>query len=202
MALLMTSDQMIDIAKSAGIQLHDEPTSTANLYTWTDSEGNNLYIGKAASTRRHDDEAYWKTLDHTTKIYSGIVALLSENNAKSRPLRHDPAMFEPGPLQHHVEQEGWAGGAIDSVLERLRQPDGAPTTEEVEQILVRLHIRTGRLIGNSQFASQWESPIGSFSDTVAVLAADVARHSGILPFRTAVATAGVEAVATDQHSDR
>lgn len=180
MAKLMTSDQMIDIATGVGIHLADAPTATANLYTWTDPEGHNLYVGKARSKKRHADEAMWKTRDHTTEILSGITALLSENDAMSRPLFYDPASFDPELLQRHVTTEHWEGGAIDSVLERLRRTDGAPTVEEVEQILVRLHIRTGRLLGNSQFASQWETPIGSFTDTVAVLATDAARRSGIL----------------------
>ena len=198
MVQLMTTDQMIAIADGVGIDLADAPLETANLYTWTDPDRRVLYVGKATSRKRHDDEMRWKTdLDHTSQIVSGFVALLVENDAERRTLRYDPATFDPAPLVRHAEAEGWQGAAIDRVLDRCRREDGAPTVEEVEEILVRLHVRTGRLIGNSQFASQWETPIGSFTDTVAVLAADAARSNGILPARTTVATEGVDAVETD-----
>jgi hypothetical protein len=76
-----------------------------------------------------------------------------------------------------------AAGAINLVLSRLKE-ETPPTVEEVEQILVRTHIRTGRLIGNSQFASQWETPIGTYPDTLAALVADAARTLNIIPQRT------------------
>ena len=193
MVQLMTSDQMIAIAEGIGIHLEDAPTSIANLYAWTDPDRHVLYVGKASSKRRHDEEQRWRSLDNRSEIVSGFVALLAENDAQPHPLRYDPADFDPAPLTRHVGTEGWEGKAIDTVLERCRRQDGAPTVEEVEQILVRLHVRTGRLIGNSQFASQWETPIGSFTDTVAALAADAARSTGILPARTIVATEGIEA---------
>jgi len=193
----MTSDQMIEIVDGAGIRLKDAPIENANLYTWADPDCHNLYVGKASSKKRHDDEMRWKNVDHTREIVSGFVALLVENHAHRRTLRYDPATFDPAPLVQHVEAEGWNGSAIDGVLDRCVREDGAPTLEEVEAILVRLHIRTGRLIGNSQYASQWETPIGSFTDTVAVLAADAARSSGILPARTTVSTEGIDATDSD-----
>ena len=190
----MTIDQMIAIAAGAGIRLEDAPPETANLYAWTDPELHILYVGKASSKRRLDEEGRWKSRDHTNEIVSGFVALLAENDAQPHPLRYDPAAFSPASLTRHVRAEGWEGKAIDTVLERCQRQDGAQTVEEVEQILVRLHVRTGRLIGNSQYASQWETPIGSFTDTVAALAADAARSAGILPARTVVATKGIDAV--------
>lgn len=201
MVQLMTSDEMIAIAQGIGIHLEDAPTNAANLYAWTDPDQHVLYVGKASSKRRHDEEMRWKSLDYTSEIVSGFVALLAENDARQRPLRYDPSTFDPAPLAQHVAAEGWKGKAIDTVLERCRRQDGAPTVEEVEQILVRLHVRTGRLIGNSQYASQWETPIGSFTDTVAVLAADTARSTGILPARTVVATQGIDASESDGAPD-
>lgn len=201
MAQLMTIDQMTAIAAGAGIHLEYAPPEAANLYAWSDPDQHVLYVGKASSRRRHDDEQRWKNLDHTNRIVSGIAALLSENDAQPHHFRYGPAAFDPAVLAQHVKAEGWEGNAIDSVLERLRDESGAPTPEEVEGILVRLHVRTGRLIGNSQYASQWETPIGSFTDTVAVLAADAARATGVLPARTVVATEGIDAVETGGSSD-
>jgi hypothetical protein len=50
-------------------------------------------------------------------------------------------------------------------------PSGAILPEEqVEKLLVRIVVRYGVPIGNSQFASQWEKPIGTVPDTLAALA--------------------------------
>lgn len=201
MAQLMTIDQMIAIAAGVGIRLEDAPPETANLYAWTDPELHVLYVGKASSKRRLDDEQRWKGLDHANRIVSGFATLLSENDAQPHYFRYEPADFDRAMLTQHVRTQGWEGNAIDSVLERLRDEGGAPAPEEVEGILVRLHVRTGRLIGNSQYASQWETPIGSFTDTVAALAADAARATGVLPERTVVATEGIDAVETGGYSE-
>lgn len=37
---------------------------------------------------------------------------------------------------------------------------------------------TGRLIGNPQFASQWERSVNELPSVIALLAADIARESG------------------------
>lgn len=192
MAKLMKCDQLLESAARAGIRLVDAAIRESNLYVFTDPEEHTIYIGKAASQARHRDEARWATLDYESQIVAGFTALINENEARSRPLRYDPASFDFDLLRTHIAVENWTGGAVDIVTARLdaKQP---PTVEEVEQILIRIHVRTGRLIGNSQFASQWENPIGSFADTVAVLAADAARTSGIFPRQTTVATEGVEA---------
>jgi hypothetical protein len=193
MAKLMDFEQLIKITAAAGITLDEVPIEDANLYVLVDPGGEDIYVGKSASKRRHNEEEQWKkNLDYEQEIVSGFVALAAENNTQRRPLRYDPEKFDPSKLKMHIAAERWSGAAIDTVVERLDEKI-PPTPEEVEQILIRIHIRTGRLIGNSQYASQWETPIGAFTDTVAVLAADAARISGVLPRRTTVATEGVDA---------
>ncbi|MEH0110357.1 hypothetical protein V6N00_11650 [Tersicoccus sp. MR15.9] len=183
MAKLMTIDELVAIASGAGITLVRAPRESANLYVWVDQQGHDLYVGTAASVKRYRDEERFAGLDHEQDIVSGFVALVAENEAEQEPLSNDPAAFKPSVLRDHVIAESWSGPAIDGVVERLARGE-APTVGEVEQILIRIHIRTGRLIGNAQFASQWEAPIGSFADTVAALATDAARVSGVLPRRT------------------
>lgn len=76
-------------------------------------------------------------------------------------------------------QGSWEGGSFDALRQRI-ESGIPPTAEEIEEFLVRIHIRAGCLIGNSQYASQWENPIGRFADTLAVLAVDSARVNGIV----------------------
>lgn len=180
LAQLMTIDQLKGVAAGAGILLADAPLQEANLYVLVDPEGNDLYVGKAASKVRHLNEERWKTLEYIDEIRSGIVSLMVENEARRRALRYDSGSFDASKLKTHISAYRWSGGAIDTVLERLIDEGGSPTVEEIEEILVRIHIRAGRLIGNSQFASQWETPIGSFTDTVAALAVHAARISGVI----------------------
>jgi hypothetical protein len=183
MAQLMSIDQLLNSAAAVGIHLEEATVDNANLYVITDPEGINLYIGKASSKRRHLEEDTWKEMDYETEIVSGFPILAAENDAQRRPLFYSPDGFDGKKLRDHITQHEWSGGAINLVLSRLEE-EAPPTVEEIEQILIRTHIRTGRLIGNSQFASQWETPIGTYPDTLAALVADAARTLGIIPQRT------------------
>lgn len=178
MAHVLPAAHLITIAHAVGIPLIESGDGNSNLYLIVDDQGNDLYIGKAASSRRHREEDGWSSMDHTKSILSGFVALWRENNARRLCIDYNAGAFVPAAALSIIE--GWEGGAIDSVRARLEEGE-APTVEEVEEILVRIHIRAGRLIGNSVFASQWENPIGRFPDTMAVLAVDAARVSGLIP---------------------
>ncbi|MGY5766566.1 hypothetical protein ACXET9_15370 [Brachybacterium sp. DNPG3] len=180
MAPVLRFEDLLAIARTVGIALEEAPPEDANLYVIVDDQDVDLYVGKAASVRRHAEEKRFSNLDHTREILSGFVALWRENSARSRGLSYDPAAFDPTAALAIIAREGWGGGACDGLGERHRIAQ-APTVEEVEKVLVRIHIRAGRLIGNSQFGSQWESPIGSYTDTLAALAVDAARTAGILP---------------------
>lgn len=192
MAQLMSIDQLLNATAAVGIHLEEATVDIANLYVMVDPDGINLYIGKAASKRRHNDEDNWRRLDYEKYIISGFPVLITENKAKRRPIRYRPERFDGNALMEHVTKHGWQGGAIDIVTARIHE-NAPPTVEEVEKILIRTHIRTGRLIGNSQFASQWETPIGTYSDTVAALVADAARTFGIIPQRTDKGVEGTDA---------
>lgn len=185
MAKIMKVDDLRLIAEGAGIELVSVDLSDeahANLYVMVDSELNDLYVGKAASIRRHLEEDAWKSLDYECRIVSGFVALMGENDASRWPLSYSPESFDGTKLLSHINAEQWHGKSIDLVIGRLTNAE-PPTLEEVEQILIRIHVRAGCLIGNSQFGSQWEGPIGSFCDTMAVLATDAAYAAGVLPPR-------------------
>lgn len=182
MAKLMLIDQLLKATAAIGIYLEDTDYDTANLYVIVDPDGINLYVGKAASKRRHLDEDKWKELDYENNIVSGYPALIAENDAQRRPFLYNAEKFHGQSMRDHIVKHKWGGTAINTVVNRLDEGI-SPTVAEVEKILVRTHIRTGRLIGNSQFASQWETPIGTYSDTVAALVADAARTLGIIPQR-------------------
>lgn len=183
MVQLMSIDQLLESAAAVGIHLEQDTVDNANLYVITDPAGINLYIGKAASKRRHLEEDSWKELDYEANIVSGFPILAAENDARRHPLAFKPSDFHSERLQQHITKFKWSGKGIDLVQGRISSHT-PPTVEEIEQILIRTHIRTGRLIGNSQYASQWENPIGTYADTVAALVADAARVYGIIPQRT------------------
>lgn len=179
MAHVLPAAHLIKIAHAVGIPLSESVDSNSNLYLIVDDQGNDLYVGKAASSKRHREEDGWSSMDHTKSILSGFISLWRENNARRLCIDYDDGAFDPAAALSIIEREGWGGGAIDSARARLEDGE-APTVEEVEEILVRIHIRAGRLIGNSDRASQWEKPIGRFADTMAALAVDAARDSGLI----------------------
>ncbi|WGW10608.1 hypothetical protein LWF01_10705 [Saxibacter everestensis] len=179
MVITMNLRKLIDIALCGGIALKEVESEAANLYAWTTAELDLLYVGKAASKKRIEDEKHWVQLDHTRQICSGIVPLLKENQAELHPLCYEHQRFAPRRMLATIQEGGWSGPSIAKTLSRLG--DGpAPSVEEVEQVMVRIAVRTGSLIGNAQFASQWEGPIGTFVDTVAALAVDAARSDQIV----------------------
>lgn len=183
MALLMNIGTLIQIAAAAGIPVEDSDPHEANLYVWTDPDGNDLYVGKAASKARHDEEIRFRKGDYANTILSGITTLLRENDAVVRYLRYRTESFDPAPLLEVIGRRQWTGLGFDPLVARLESQGlfGNPTYPEIERVLTRLHIRTGCLIGNSLDASQWENPIGSYADNIAALAIDIARFRPILP---------------------
>lgn len=184
MAKLMTVDELVAIARRGGIFLaRVDDEHQENLYVYADPEGNILYIGSAASAKRGRDEARIAGEGFIDRLGVGFSALITENDAVRHRFRYDPVSFNPDVILQ--EENQWTGNSITPVLERLVKRD-APTIAEVEHILVRIPVCTGRLIGNSQYASQWEGPAGRFENVIAVLAAFYAREHGDLPYRTAV----------------
>lgn len=179
MAELLNVHDLARITKSVGIELEVvESIDEANLYALADQDNNCIYVGKAASARRHRDEDRWRAPDFWRHNYSGFVALATANDAVRHAYRYRSDTFAWAEILKTAEH--WTGSLIDVVTARARA-NVPPSTEEVEQILIRIHVRTGCVVGNSQFASQWEHPIGSFTDAVAILAAYNAFEDGILP---------------------
>lgn len=179
MAKLMTVDDLTKIADSAGIPLVPSSPIECDLYVIADREGNCLYVGQSASQEggRVLYEISLRHKDPTTAIHSGIVALMVENDGVHYAWRYDSDSFDGSRLDEVISGQHWEGEAVDTVQRRVdsRNP---PTLYEVEEFLIRSHVRTGCLIANSQHASQWDGPVGRFADTVAALAIDAARLSG------------------------
>ncbi|WP_067779659.1 hypothetical protein [Actinomyces vulturis] len=172
---LITATKIIDIAQGSGLSLQRCDKDNANLYIWASQDDTALYIGKANSPKRIEDEERWSKEDYDNNVYSTIVTLLGVNKAKIIPLRYDPSTSDFSPIFDCIKREGWHGSYFERLTEFLET--SIPTVEEVEKILIRIVLRCGCLIGNSQFASQWEGPLGRFSDTFAILAVD---QAGIL----------------------
>ena len=185
MVKLMNLDELLEIARGAGIHLEKltsgvrEETDRENLYVYAtnDADQDCVYVGKSADRSRAVTEKSVIGQGYKERVGVGFSALIAENNAKRHSFFYDPDSFTPDALIAHIEKFGWDGPAIKNLREKL-QPGARLTHELVEQILVRIHVCTGRLIGNSQFASQWEHNVSELPNVIALLAADIARESG------------------------
>lgn len=183
---------MLRLAQAAGIDLRvAEPGEHAPLYAWaTQKEGGTpgavLYIGKAASNRRHIEEQVWSQLDpHGDTITAGFVDVMRPNRAKSWPLSID--MTPDGHVAVDPDRIGvildgldqWTGGPTEQALrERMVQPW---TTADVEYFLIRLAVHCGAILANSSGAGMWEGAIGDPRDALAVAVADSVRATDIPP---------------------
>ena len=169
MVAILTVSTLIKTADRIGVKLH-KVNSAGNLYVWhtPTPEEAVVYIGKSASGRRLNNERGWRDgLDPKTEIVSGIVTLLRVNRAVPQFLRYDPNTFDASKWRGLRDKDNWS--RLDNLDTAL--PPGATLPEEqVEMLLVRIAVRYGVPIGNSQFASQWEKPIGTVPDTLAALA--------------------------------
>ena len=172
MVAVLTLSTLIQAAARVGIELV-EVEDGGNLYVWhtPPPERAVVYIGKSASDKRLAEEGKWRELDPRNTIYAGIITLLRVNRATPQALRYDPNAFDSSNWRTLRDARGWSGEAFDYLDKALADHIG-PESAEVEKLLVRIAVRYGAPIGNSQFGSQWEGPIGTIPDTLAVLAVD------------------------------
>lgn len=185
MAKLMKINDLLTITRAAGVNLREVPQSEENLYVYADTEGYVLYVGSAASAKRGRDEARFAAEGYEDRLGIGFSALITENDGRRHSFHYDPADFTASTILDQEVQ--WEGAAIEPVHERLKSGE-APTLLEVEELLVRIVVATGRLIGNSQYASQWENTVNRFPNVLAVMAAYYTRGTDALPSRTAINT--------------
>jgi hypothetical protein len=171
MVASLTVSTLIKAADRIGVKLH-MVNSGGNLYVWhtPTPEEAVVYIGKSTSDKRLNNERGWQDgLDPKAEIVSGIVTLLRVNQAVPQALRYDPNTFDASKWRDLRDKDNWSGEGLDNL--NMALPPGAILPEaQVEELLVRIAVRYGVPIGNSQFASQWEKPIGSVPDTLAALA--------------------------------
>lgn len=160
-------DTLLAAAARVGIPLA-EVEKDGNLYAWVTPENEVVYIGQSTSPARLRNEKGWLELDPSNEILSGIITLLRVNRATARALHYDGERFD-GPAWKAIRDEHkWDGASIENLDERLKA--GAPSLDEVEELLIRVAVRYGCPIGNSTYHSQWEGPIGRIADTLAALA--------------------------------
>lgn len=180
MVKVLPYTHLLKMADAIGIHL-EETSSSSNLYVMVDPDGNNLYIGKASHPSRHSNEDRWAKSDHTTEILASFITMYRENNASRKKILYMPEKFDfDKAAQFLGDEEGkWSGPALDKLAARIEEQQ-PPTLNEVEEALIRIHNRTGRALFNSQYMSQWERPIGRIADTLAVLAADYGRSTGLI----------------------
>lgn len=202
MVKLMNVDQLVKIAAGAGIILEEATPENENLYVYAvdakkPDDQHTVYIGKSTDRSRSVTETNVQGQDYMDRIGVGFSALVAENNAKRHSFRFDPATFDPAPILEQIERREWNGRSITKLKKLLiaHTPETpAFSRDDIENFLIRVHVNTGRLIGNSTFASQWEATVGRVPNVAAVLAADIARHNDTLPSDTEVASApGVDA---------
>lgn len=181
----MTVDELVKIAACVGIVLEpDVAIKDENLYAYATKDKNEVvYVGKNEAQNTRSREYVEETLskaEYKRRTQSGFAALIQENDAKRHSFRFDPETFDPSVLDARIKDEEWSGGAFDPMNRELADKTFTLSVADVEAILIRIHICTGRLIGNSQHASQWEHSAERRHHAIAVLAADVARQTGVL----------------------
>ncbi|MEV6903451.1 hypothetical protein [Amycolatopsis sp. NPDC051372] len=165
--------KLIEAAERVGVELR-KTGNGGNLYVWhtPSPEDAVVYIGKSASDLRVENETRWRDgLDPRHQIVSGIVTLLRVNHADLQAFHYDPASFDGRRWRDIRLKNGWSGSLFDRLDSDLPAGYGF-SASTVEKLLVRIAVRYGVPIGNSQFGSQWENPIGTVSDTLAALAVD------------------------------
>ncbi|MGH3278226.1 MAG: hypothetical protein ACRDNW_03720 [Trebonia sp.] len=190
MVAVIAVSTLIQAAARVGVELI-EVDNGGNLYVWHAPlpERAVVYIGKSASDKRVADERRWREGDPRNTVDIGLVTLLRVNRATPQALDYDPDTFDSSKWRTLRAARGWSGAAFDNLDEALAGHAG-PDAAEVEKLLVRIAVRYGAPIGNSQFASQWEDPIGTIPDTLAVLAVDSDPSFVIPPHTEAALTPG------------
>lgn len=170
MVAVIAVSTLLQAADRVGVELV-EMDNGGNLYVWHTPlpERSVVYIGKSASDKRVADERRWREGDPRNTIDIGLVTLLRVNRASPQALRYDPDTFDSSKWRTLRDAGAWHGTAFDNLDESLMGSAGMDA-KEIEKLLIRIAVRYGAPIGNSQFASQWENPIGTIPDTLAVLA--------------------------------
>lgn len=163
MPATITIPESIEYASHVGIALAvvDEPD---DLYAMVCQPVEDVvYFGKdeSATRRRTANEKKWAERDPENFELSGIVALQRRNNTRHVHLRVDS--FDAAKA---IE----SGKLWDVEIPELADPDFELTVPLVEMFLIRVAVRMGVPIGNSAGASQWEDPIGSVADRLAIWA--------------------------------
>lgn len=165
--------EVLRLSAMAGVTITRSIAAAATLYVWvTPVQERILYIGKLADESRIKNEARWKEADPTTGVYSAICALLKANDAIAVPLSyrtnidfdkaHAARLLEAA----HARVPHWP---FEQSLGWLHD-DSDVSPWKIEKFLIRLVVRQGSLVGNSQHASQWENPIGAGTDGLAAAA--------------------------------
>lgn len=178
----VTLQELLAAAERVGVTLRRVTSSEANLYVWATPADEVVYIGKQTSAGRLEDEQNWIRGDPGYNVLSGIVTLLRVNRAQLHPLHYATSDYDRERWSTIRNEYDWSGSAFDAVDEW----HDSPSVKQVENMLVRIAVRYGAPIGNSQFASQWENPIGTIPDTLAVLALTDAPDFAIPPYEPAV----------------
>ena len=195
MVKLMNLNQLVKIAGDAGIFLEPVTPESENIYVYAVDvekieEQHTVYVGRSTDRSRSVTETNVQGQDYVDRIGVGFSALIVENDAKRHSFRFEPATFDPAPILDQIDRREWEGRSIAKLKELLtdHSPESpAFSRDDIETFLIRVHINTGRLIGNSAFASQWEATVGRLPNVAAVLAADIARHNDTLPWGTGIA---------------
>lgn len=137
----------------------------------TPSEGT-LYIGSATSAgkrRRTRDEAGWVDAHALDRGSIGLARLGARHGSKHRRYRLEGIDLE---ALRALATTKVVDGVLANRLENFdsNYPTHRDRVRLVERALVRLVIQSGYLIGNSQYASQWEDHWHTLADEIAYLA--------------------------------
>ncbi|WP_237209517.1 hypothetical protein [Rothia nasimurium] len=150
------------------LEVIEDESVLGDLYLWVTEENQVVYIGSDKTGRRWKNELRWKNEYLRHQISSGFLAMVAENNCHPVRLSYARGSFNSQAIISLIDEYEWNGSYIDSLLKELE--DGwVPSFLQVEEFLIRVAVRGGKLIANTAHASLWETCLGRLSDTMAAI---------------------------------
>lgn len=183
----ITTDKLLEGMASVGLPLLRAAQGAGNLYIWTSrggsSEGHPIYIGKSTDVRRRRvrNETGWAEgfdrLRLADSSRSVIATTLAVHEAHAIELTWDAAKIDLAKMRTAYSSSGLTGEPAKKIEYLLGEsPPWAIPVGLMEKLLIRAVLHTGTVIANSQYASQWEGPIGEETDALGRLVALVSGH--------------------------
>lgn len=168
---LLHIDEVLAMTTTIGLHITRlSDTEVGNLYVWCRPDGGIVYIGKSEGAHRLSNERSWveearSQIDHRTWAAFSVVMLRQQ--AVPIPLYYDPEKSDLNKAKDLVKEEEWSGAMVEQLLEYR----DSLTVAEVEKILIRMPLATGRFTANSAGTGIWNNRLYCLWDYLAQFAA-------------------------------